>query len=162
MIGIDGIPLAGVGGSIRTGVEAFQDIFTVFLILGTLVGVVVIGYMLYNAIKYRAGKDRDPEKEPEGFELGELPKGSGGGRKLLLSFSLSAIIVVGLVFWTYGTLLYLDDGPSVSPENRMDIRVEGFQFGWTFIYENGKETSTLRVPEGEVIWLEVTSTDVFH
>jgi cytochrome c oxidase subunit 2 len=35
-------------------VAVFQRIFEVFLILGTIVGIIVIAYMMYNAYKYRA------------------------------------------------------------------------------------------------------------
>ncbi|MDY7082087.1 MAG: cytochrome c oxidase subunit II, partial [Halobacteria archaeon] len=62
------------------------------------------------------------------------------------------------------TLLYLESGPEdVAAEDRMDIQVVGFQWGWEFKYPNGYTTTNrLRVPEGEVIRLSVTSRDVSH
>jgi cytochrome c oxidase subunit 2 len=139
----------------RTNV--FESIYEVFLGLGVLVGVVVLGYMLYNAYKYRDGEHRDDE-EFDAPELGELPTGSGGGRKLFTSFALSTIIVVSLIAWTYGTLLYVED----PPEPEMEVEVEGYQFGWEFTYPNGNESDVLRVPADEVVRLRVTSRDVFH
>lgn len=151
-----------VGEAVRTTGEAFQEIYTVFLALGTLVGVVVISYMLYNAYKYRSKRDgvkRDLDKP----EPGELPEADGGGRKLLLSFTLSALIVVSLIAWTYLTLLYIEEGPDASPEDNMEIDVTGYQWGWRFEYPNGHTTTgELRIPEGEVIRMSVTSDDVFH
>jgi cytochrome c oxidase subunit 2 len=141
-------------------VEVFQRIYWVFLALGTLVGIVVIAYMLWKAYKYRdtgehAGEDVDRP------ELGELPTGGGGGRKLVLSFGLSTIIVVSLIVWTYGTLLYVEGDDPVEGEE-LHIEVVGYQFGWTFVYPNGHTSGTLRVPEDTEVRLTVTSDDVFH
>ena len=140
-----------------TRTAVFRDIFDVFLGLGVLVGVVVVSYMLYNAYRYRDGAHRDDDFDAP--MLGELPRGSGGGRKLFTSFALSTIIVVSLIAWTYGTLLYVEDPPS--PE--MEVGVEGYRFGWEFTYPNGYQSDgVLRVPRGEVVRLRVTSSDVFH
>jgi cytochrome c oxidase subunit 2 len=145
-----------------TRVFVFNRIFLVFLVLGTLVGVVVIGYMLYNAYKYRdTGADDDVDRPT----LGELPEGGGKGKKLFTSFALSAVVVISLVAWTYGTLLYVEEGPSQA--EALEIDVEGYQFGWRFEYPNGHvEDSTadgkLRVPADRAVRLRVTSSDVFH
>ncbi|WP_135827165.1 cytochrome c oxidase subunit II [Halorussus ruber] len=150
------------GGIVPKGtrVEVFRQIFTVFLALGTLVGVVVVGYMVYNAYKYRDGDGRGDD--PDAPRLGELPTGGGGGRKLFLSFGLSTIIVVSLIAWTYGTLLYVEENPPGEEGETTNIEVVGFRFGWEFVYPNGHSASTLRVPENETIRLSVTSDDVFH
>lgn len=140
-----------------TRTEVFGAIFEVFLGLGALVGVVVVAYMLYNAYRYRDGEHRDDDFDPPA--LGELPTGSGGGRKLFTSFALSTVIVVSLVAWTYGTLLYVED----PPEPDMEVEVDGYRFGWEFTYPNGHESDgVLRVPRDEVIRLRVASDDVFH
>ncbi|WP_336022003.1 cytochrome c oxidase subunit II [Halobellus salinisoli] len=139
-----------------TRTNVFESIFEVFLVLGTLVGVVVVAYMVYNAYKYRDGPGREGDFDPP--VLGELPTGGGGGRKLFTSFALSTVIVVSLVTWTYFTLLYVED----PPEPEMEVEVEGYQFGWDFTYPNGHESDVLRVPSNEVIQLRVTSRDVFH
>jgi cytochrome c oxidase subunit 2 len=142
-----------------TRVEVFQQIFSVFLVLGTIVGIVVIGYMVYNGYKYRDDEERDEKDTPN---LGELPSGSGGGRKLFLSFGLSTIIVVSLIVWTYGTLLYVEEKPTVDGGDSVEIEVVGYQFGWDFVYPNGHVSDTLRVPQGQTVHLTVTSDDVFH
>lgn len=142
-----------------TRVDIFQQIFDVFLVLGTLVGVVVIGYMVYNAYKYRDRGERDDVDVPE---VGELPTGSTGGRKLFLSFGLSTVIVVSLVLWTYGTLLYVEEKPTVEADDSVDVDVVGYRFGWDFVYPNGHTDDTLRIPRNETVRLNVTSEDVFH
>jgi cytochrome c oxidase subunit 2 len=158
------VVLAG-GGGIRAPSEIFQQIFTFFLALGGLVGVVVIGYTLYNAYKYRY-REEDPAPDTERPQLGELPSGGGKGRKLFLSFAISALIVLSLILWTYGWLRYVEAKPTEVQQQGgdvLEIGVEGYQFGWRFHYPNGYDTTnTLRVPEDRVVRLRVWSSDVFH
>lgn len=153
-------PLQVVPTGTRSAV--FQQIYWVFLVLGTLVGVVVVAYMLYKAYKYRAAAwegDGDADRP----QLGEIPSGSGGGRKLFLSFSLSAIIVISLITWTYFTLLYVENPEPVQGNEELTVKVVGHQFFWEFVYPNGESVKdTLRVPEDTRIRLVVTSADVFH
>lgn len=147
----------------QTRVDVFEGIFLIFLGLGTLVGIIVISYTLYNAYKYR--DDGDHGEDEDLPVVGELPTGGKGGRKLFVSFGLSAIIVLGLVFWSYQMLLYVEAGPGDDEpgEDAIEIDVEGQAFSWSFYYENGAEsTGELVVPEDTPIWVTVTSTDVWH
>ncbi|QLH79944.1 cytochrome c oxidase subunit II [Halosimplex rubrum] len=156
--------LAGASG-IRAPAEVFESIFVAFLGLGTLVGVVVISYTLYNAYKYRYREDEDPAPDADRPEVGELPEGGGKGKKLFLSFGISAFIVLSLVIWTYASLLYVEGKPTEVQQNGgdvMTVAVDGFRFGWQFTYPNGAQASTLRVPTDTVVNLSVTSQDVFH
>ncbi|WP_435114839.1 cytochrome c oxidase subunit II [Halolamina sp. C58] len=146
-----------------TRVQVFSEIYWVFLVLGTLVGAVVIGYMLYNAYKYSYEGGSDEKDRPK---LGEVPTGGGKGKKLFLSLSLSAIIVISLIAWTYGTLLFVE---GQTGEQGVEVEVEGYQFGWNFHYLNDdgsyagvNTTNTLRVPVDRQVNLQVTSSDVFH
>lgn len=145
----------------RTQGAVFDDVFLVFLALGTLVGVVVIFYMLWNAYKYREGAT--PEDDFDAPTLGELPTGGTGGRKLFLSFFLSAIIVIGLVAWTYTLLLYVEAGATEDIETEYDVEIEGIQFGWDVTYPNG-ETSfdNIYLPVDTNVNLTVTGGDVWH
>ncbi|WP_049890747.1 cytochrome c oxidase subunit II [Natrinema versiforme] len=147
----------------QTRVDVFEQIFLVFLGLGALVGIVVITYTLYNAYKYRdTGDASDDEDLPS---VGELPTGGKGGKKLFLSFGLSAIIVISLVIWTYGMLLYVEDPADegeTAQEEALNVEVVGDGFAWSYEYENGVEPINLRVPAGERVWIQVTSGDVWH
>ncbi|MFC7068340.1 cytochrome c oxidase subunit II [Halobaculum lipolyticum] len=154
----------GGGGLVPRGtrVQVFDSIFEVFLALGTLVGVVVLGYMVVKAYQYRAAADHD-DGDVSRPVLGELPRGSEGGGKLFVSFGMSAIIVVSLVAWTYLTLLYVEDpGRSAADPDAIEVEVIGAQFSWTFVYPNGHRTNVLRAPAGTDVHLSVTSRDVFH
>jgi cytochrome c oxidase subunit 2 len=144
--------------------EIFGQLFSAFLVVGTLVGVVVIAYTLQKAYKNRSEDGDTKEDRPE---MGELPplEGGGKGRKLFLSFGASAVIVITLVGWTYfAGFIPMEQGPSEEQvEDQMEVTVIGFQFGWRYQYENGKEElGTLRVPNDTVVRFEVTSDDVMH
>lgn len=154
----------------RTQVDVFDNLYLAFVILGTLVGVVVIGYLVYNAYKYRAdepdaeGKYDVEQRNDDDVvrpQIGEIPGSAKGGKKLFLSFGISAFIVLGLIIYSYSLLLYVEDTNQF--EEQMDVEVEGFQFGWAYEYDNGFETNDeLIVPANENVVLEVTSRDVMH
>ncbi|MDZ7702360.1 MAG: cytochrome c oxidase subunit II [Halobacteriales archaeon] len=162
------VPLAG-GGIIPTGsrVDVFSTIYGAFLVLGTIVGVVVISYMLWKAYAYRTGSERSQKADVDRPVLGELPTGGGGGRKLALSFGLSTVIVVSLIIWTYGTLLYVENSQAAETEAALEVDIVGKQFAWEFHYENGHVADStngdaFRIPVNQRVNIEVTSTDVFH
>ncbi|WP_276270558.1 cytochrome c oxidase subunit II [Haloarcula litorea] len=152
------------GGPVRSPKQVFNNIFEVFLWLGTAVGIVVILYTLYHAVKYResASEDDPYADKVERPSMGELPQGGSGGRKVFYSFGISAVIVISLIAWTYSTLLYIEQGPPEDRAESITVEVEGFRFGWEFIYPNNYSDITLRVPEDRVVRLRVTSRDVFH
>jgi cytochrome c oxidase subunit 2 len=159
----------------RAQAEVFDQLFFVFLALGTLVGIIVVGYTLLNAYKSRAtGETPDDFDAPT---LGELPVGqqSKKSKNLFLSFGLSAVLVISLVTYSYALLLFVEEGPTNEVENgdldELEVQVIGHQFYWEFIYPNGKsvqafsadEGSTpFRVPAGDMVRLSVTGGDVWH
>lgn len=158
--------IAQTGGAPRSPADVFNQVFTVFVGLGTLVGVVVITYTLIKAYRYLDDGKRDEEADADKGvvrpTLGSLPTGSGGGRKLFVSFGISAVIVLSLIVWTYSALLYVDDTPAEVEEDAIEVDVVGQQFAWQYTYPNGETTTTLRVPKDQAIKLNVTSSDVWH
>lgn len=48
------------------------------------------------------------------------------------------------------------------PKDAMNVDVISRQWSWTFRYENGKQSDTLRVPVGQPVKLTLTSEDVLH
>lgn len=156
---VDGAVVAHAGTA-QTPKSVFENVYEVFLILGTLVGVVVIAYTLYNAVKYRDGNGAAPAAGDQP-QLGEIPSGGGKGRKLFLSFAISAVIVLSLIAWTYSLLLVVENQPNAQGD-ALEIEVIGHQFSWEFVYPNGETAGTLRVPVDQRVVLSVTSADVFH
>lgn len=134
------------GDDLATRVDVFDEVFLVFLGLGTIVGIVVIAYLLQKAYKYREANGTDDE-DVSRPTLGELPRGSDkGGRKLFLSFIISAVIVVSLIAWTYGLLLYVEGGYAQEyDDDAVDVHVSGRSFLWVFTYQDDD-----RLPANEV------------
>lgn len=161
----------------RTQVDVFNSLYWAFLVLGTIVGVIVIAYTVYNALKYRVDGsapgggydveetyDDEAEKGIARPRLGEIPSeaDNGSGKKLFVSFALSAIIVLGLIIYAYSLLLYVEGTPMEQNEDALHVEVTGMQFSWEYEYPNGETTNTLYAPEDRVVVLNVTSDDVFH
>jgi len=179
--------------------EVFDQLYLAFLVLGTIVGTVVISYTVYNAYKYRTTNgdadgryDVDEEElaETDDYDVarprqGEIPtgQGKGGGKKLFMSFGISAVLVLGLIIYSYSLLLYVED-TGENAENAIEIDVEGYQFGWDYTYFGDEvdnesnalhsddydaselnpdaDSNALVVPVGTVVQLDVTSRDVWH
>lgn len=189
------MPVAQVG---QTQAEIFDTLLLVFLVMGTIVGTLVISYTVYNAYKYRVSGDADGRYDVDEAELaeadeydvarpqqGEIPTGhgKGGGKKLFMSFGLSAVLVLGLIIYSYSLLLYVED-TGQNAEDAINVDVEGYQFGWDYAYfedETSNESQVLTsddynatelnsnadpnalvVPKGTTIQLDVTSRDVWH
>ncbi|MFC3958701.1 copper oxidase [Halovivax cerinus] len=163
-----------------TQADVFELIFQVFLGLGTLVGIVVVLYIMYNAYAY---KDEDGVADPKADSrptVGELPVGGKGGKKLFLSFGLSAIIVLSLIIWTYGMLLFVEQGPGgigqggdVQVQNQeevdeyVDLQVyaSAFSFSYNHEYQGNtveNEFDQLVVPADVPVSVNATSRDVWH
>jgi cytochrome c oxidase subunit 2 len=164
----------------------FGLLYQVFLLMGTLVGVVVIGYIVYNAYKYRTDQgavpgeydvDEDRLAEQDEYEsvarpeLGEVPSQAGGdtGKKVFLSFSISAIIVLALIVFAYWNFLYVENVAAEDREDAMEVTVVGDQFNWEYEYPGGYTTNTLVAPTDRPVVLNVTSchpgeceNDVMH
>ena len=154
------LPVGSTAGLPRSPADQFEEIFLVFVALGTLVGIVVVSYLLWKAYKYRDGSGNGDDAGVVRPELGEIPGGAGGGKKLFLSFGISAVIVLSLIVWTYSALLYVEEPPQ---EPDFEVQVTGEQFAWQFEYPNGETTfNELRLPADQVVQLDVTASDVFH
>jgi cytochrome c oxidase subunit 2 len=78
-----------------------------------------------------------------------------------LSTIILVVLVIGVPGVVIGTFQAIDTISS-PPEGTLKISVIGQRFAWSFVYPNGFQDSILRVPIGEVVILNVTSTDVFH
>lgn len=153
----------------RDQIDIFNDLYWAFIGLGTVVGVVVVSYIIYNAYKYRVGDDAptgeyDIEEVEDDVDvarpsLGEIPTGVGkpGGKKLFMSFAISALIVLTLITFAYWNLLLVEGTPDDEDVNDLEVQVVADQFSYTYEYPSGATTDTLHVPTDRVITLNATS-----
>ncbi len=141
------------------GAAQWQWLFNVYAIIGTVVGTVVIGWLVHNVLRYRSRRGREePEDAPA---PGRVPPERGTVR----APAALAVVVAGILFaLTLGTLQTVDliEHPP-DAGNALHIEVHGFQWGWRFVYPNGREViGDLRVPKDRVVVFNVTGDDVFH
>jgi cytochrome c oxidase subunit 2 len=134
------------------------QLFNLYALLGTVAGVVVIGLLLFNIVRYRA---RDGVNDPPDAPTpGRIPPERGRIGAVWILTGLVGGILLTLTFGTINTVNLILTPPR---KPAMTVEVHGFQWGWKFIYPNGKETvGELRLPAGTPVLFKVTSDDVFH
>jgi cytochrome c oxidase subunit 2 len=130
-------------------VATYDNLFNLYLTFGTAAAVIVIGLLLFFAIKYRARDGHDPSKYP-------VP----GWKIALVTALITASVLVTAEYQTFAS-----ESNIVVPNSpdAIHIKVLAFQWGWSFTYPNGKTTlNNLTVPSGATIILNITTKDVFH
>ena len=133
--------------------EAIANVFTIVLVMATVVFVVVEGLIVYSALRFRR-KAKDSSE----------PVQVHGNTKAEIAWTiLPALIVVTLFVLALQTLQTLDTKPAAAAE-QMTVKVIGHRFWWEYQYPDlGITTATdLVIPIGKVVNLEITSGDVIH
>ncbi len=140
-----------------------QDVHQLYGIIFALAAPVVVGVwagLLWCWFRYRK---RDEESPPQTI---------GGNRSILVFFAIPTLIVAALFPFGEATLMKVqkEETPLVK------IKAEGFQWEWTFLYENegifvSGETATpdkpevpaeMYLPVGQAVQIELTGRDVIH
>jgi len=123
-------------------------VFNFILWVGVAFFVVLMGAMVWFAVRYRDRGD------------GRRTNASKGNHMLELAWAgLPAILLVA--FFITGFKTYLNQ--AVPPANAMEIRVTGQKWSWSFSYpESGVTAEVLRAPAGTAVRLVMSSTDVIH
>jgi cytochrome c oxidase subunit II len=129
-------------------IAPYTDALYFFLLLITVVGLIVVGILIFGfAIRYR--KERHPVAVPiEGSTLLEA------------TWTIIPLALFLIVF-VWGALLYFRI--YTPPVNSMNIYVVGKQWMWKAEHPGGQhEINALHVPTGRPIQLTMISQDVFH
>jgi cytochrome c oxidase subunit 2 len=109
--------------------------------------VLVVGVMVYFAIKYRRRSQADrPSPVHES--------------KLMEAAWIVVPTILVLVVFTWGFKAFLK--VEVAPPNAYEIRVYAQKWSWRYEYPNGATSSDLHVPVGRPIKLKMSSADVLH
>jgi cytochrome c oxidase subunit 2 len=121
---------------------------TFFFILGISITLLVLntGAMIFFVVRY--SKKRHPRAE----EVKEsIP--------LEITWTvIPTILVLAIFFVGWKGFQYM----RTAPPDAMVVKVTAREWSWTFDYENGKETTVLKVPVRQPVKLLITSTDVLH
>lgn len=134
---------------ITPGQGAIDQLFVLVFVLALLMGIVVEGLLIAAIILFR----RRP-----GFHLPTRVK-THDPRLEFLWTALPVLVIAIVAAGSFQTLTITD----TIPEGTITIQVIGKRFSFDFVYpDNTTSTGLLRVQEGEVVRLEVTSEDVIH
>ena len=143
--------------------QIFGELFYLYMAIALLVGGLVIGWLIYILIKYRARPEMArPRDAPR---AGVLPAERGHPLWSYVMAILIAAIMFGLAFGTISATHDLETPPE--GVERVDAVVEGFQFGWRLTYagEGGVPIAKITdwtVPVDTPIVADVVSKDVWH
>ncbi|MEM3670917.1 MAG: cytochrome c oxidase subunit II [Thermoprotei archaeon] len=135
-------------------VSAWDSLYNLYLIFGVSAGTFVIGWMVYNVVRYRA-------KEPvrPGPLEGRNERHSNRGAVLTAALTSTILLIAAIA--SFQVIGFYYNPPLNTPH--MEITVHAFQWGWNFTYPDGYSTlDALYVPVNTTIILNVTSIDVFH
>jgi cytochrome c oxidase subunit II len=133
-----------------------DTLWDVLLIASVPIFVLVETVVLYSAIKFRM---------KPGEELKDGPPIHGNTRLEIIWTAIPAILLVALCTYAYVVLTDIEDSKAQAAD-RMEVRVVGEQFTWTFFYpREGREeiaSPQLYLPIGKEVDFTVQSKDVIH
>jgi len=127
----------------------YDSLLNWYLFFGVGAAIVVIGLMLFFAVRYRSkGASGPTAHKPEGWKIA------------LVTVVISLSILTAAEYQTFAGFSNIE---IPDPPNQVTIHVLAFQWGWNFTYPNGKFALTnLTVPAGGTVILNISSRDVFH
>jgi cytochrome c oxidase subunit 2 len=135
--------------------QEVHRLYTVIMILALPVFIAVEAFLVWCVVRYRRRDDIAPSQTV------------GGNRSLTAFFVIPAVIIAILFPYGEQTLLNLEQ----EPIPQVHIKVEGFQWEWTFLYLSegifvaGKtlvQPAVMELPVNEPVEIELTSRDVIH
>ncbi|MCV0403222.1 MAG: cytochrome c oxidase subunit II [Chloroflexi bacterium] len=139
--------------------ETGRDVFNLYIIVLILAGIVFVGvegFILYAIVRYR----RQPGDDV-------LPEQHHGNTLVEIIWTLIPTVIVFVLFGF--SMATLGDVEARSEEPGVTIQVDGFQWNWTFRYEDGTvvnaqggEPPVLAVPVNEPVRVVLNSLDVNH
>jgi cytochrome c oxidase subunit 2 len=127
--------------------EGVDLAFLVILSVSFFFLIGISGVLVY--FIYRYNKKRNP-----------VPAQIEGNDKLEVLWTVIPLLLVLAMFWfgwTGWKPLYSDP-----PEDAMPIRTIARMWVFNFVYENGKRTDTLYIPQGKPVVLDLEAVDVIH
>lgn len=125
------------------------DSLYAFLLISSLISfLLLIGGMIYFAVKYKRRTQNDPTPNIT------------HNNTLEFLWSFIPFLIFMLVF-VWGFLIHKD--MREMPKDAFEVHVTGYQWGFKFNYKSGVETNTeFAVPVGTPVKLIMNSTDVLH
>ncbi len=127
--------------------EQVNSLYYFLVVASTISCILLIGGMIYFAIKYRRRSATD--------QVGRMTHNG------LLEFTWSFIPFLIFMF-VFGWGWYIYDQMRHPPKDAFEVHVVAKQWAWEFKYKSGRTTSDLVVPVGTPVKLIMSSVDVLH
>jgi cytochrome c oxidase subunit II len=151
-----GVAFAGNGGlgptdPVSPNAERISDSYWFVAIFTGFIFLVVEGALIVFIVRFRR---RGRPRSAEGPQI-------HGSTRLELIWTVAPVVFLALIgSFVFYKLPGIKDVPAAGASDRLDVKVEGRQFYWQFVYENGVvAVDRLRVPLDQVVSLEVTAPD---
>jgi cytochrome c oxidase subunit 2 len=151
--------LAGNGGIApvaphSSNAAAIRDAYWLILAVTGVIFVLVEGALLLFVVRYRRGRR---SRTTEGAQV------SGHTRLEIAWTVVPVLIVAAIIGFVFAKLPDIQDVPSTTAANSLNVRVDAHQFYWLFTYPDGQVSiDTMEVPVGKVVTLTVVAADVVH
>lgn len=124
-----------------------DSLYSFLLIVSLISCVIVIGGMIYFAIKYKRKSNNDKTAY------------ISHDTRLEILWSVIPLIIFLMVFG-WGWVIYHD--MRTMPKNALEIQVVGQQWNWTAEYKNGVKSGDIVIPVNRDVKIILSSTDVIH
>lgn len=126
-------------------VDTVNNVITLISLVCTLL---IVGAMLFFAIRYRRRTDNDVTSQVTHNTTMELV------------WTIIPTIICGFIFYVGFTTYRQMRTPPLNP---LEVNVDAYKWRWEFRHDNGKkDTNLLVVPLGQAVRLIMTSHDVIH
>jgi cytochrome c oxidase subunit 2 len=152
----------GLPDAVNDRMQTIESIYLQLLGIGTLVFLVVFGWLGYNLVKYRPGGDGEPTYEEHRSDI----------RAEILWTVIPLLIVAWIGFISFDGFQAMNEEPE---EPAAEIQMKGFQWFWQAQYSEEVSLSqqpgeggslegekAFVIPAGEPVVFNVTSGDVWH
>ena len=127
--------------------RSVDSLYSFLLIISLIACVIVIGGMIYFALKYKRKSDNDKTAY------------ISHDTRLEILWSVIPLIIFLFVF-AWGWIIYHD--MRTMPKDALEIQVNGQQWSWTAEYKNGVKSGEIVIPVNRDVKLILSSTDVIH
>jgi cytochrome c oxidase subunit 2 len=160
---------AGSPSGITTQDKWVRELWHISLYFAIPIAAIVLGGIFWCLLRYRA-RPEDPDgktRAPAQFQY-HIP--------IEAAYTIIPLIIVAVIFGFMFNAENKVDSVSKTPAVKIDV--EGFQWGWRFVYPNGHQQvgtvsnaldinsdanlPVLVMPENETVQLHVVSLDVVH
>lgn len=122
-------------------------LFVVHMWLISFLFALVMVFMVYSMVVFRRGKRQDEGDHIEGNTMIEI-----------VWTVIPLIVVVIFSYIGIQTLATVTN----APKDELVVKVQGFQWAWSFQYPNGTTNTELVVPVNQNLDMEMNATDVIH